>query len=279
MNDKSNTPDGDENLGIENDFLKMKLMLEQGAQFGSVEERNEDFSPELENQFLRNIIDFEKQFAEHKLIKVFDKIGRPVKFKPVDEIPEADIDNAWDELDEYLNKNSIDLAVCSPNISKKELYRFTVEELFDYEIDDMDLLGMVTCFTYDQFYPDHVYENTRMAIEECLNYILRKQPMEWAEDFRKEDLQLNQHSSLSVEELKIIVNMFKQAYDELEIKEITENECVVAEKESWVSGTYEVLASFGGDSCTLSGNWKVIFEKDHLGYWNIVNVQLEGVRF
>lgn len=278
MNDKSNTPGGDENLEMENDFLKMKLMLELGAQFGSIGESNENFSPEIENQFLRNIMEFEKQFAEHKLIKIFDKIGRPLKFKPVHEIPVADIDKAWGELNEYLNMNRIELAVCSPNISKRELYRFTVEELFEYEIDDMDMPGMVTCFTYDEFYPDHIYENTRMATEECINYILQKQPMEWTDDFRKEDLQLNQHSSLSIEEFKILVNMFKQAYDDLEIKKIIESECVVAEKESWVSGTYEVLALFGGDSCTMSGNWKVIFEKDDLDYWNIINVQLEGIR-
>jgi hypothetical protein len=278
MND-SNIPRGNENLKMENDFLKMKLMLEQGAQFGSINNVNENIAPEIENQFLRNIMEFEKQFAEHKLIKVFDKIGKPTQFKPVSQIHDVDIDNAWHELDKYLNSYNIDLAVCSPNISNKELYRFTVEELFDYEIDDMDMPGMVTCFTYDQFYPDHVYENTRIAIEECVSYILRKQPMEWTEHFRKENIQLNQHSSLSEEELKIIVNMFKQAYDELEIKEITGNECVVAEKESRVNGTYSVLASSGVDSCMLAGNWKVVFEKDDLGYWNIINVQIEGIPF
>lgn len=278
MNENSNTPTGDENMEMENDFLKMKLMLEQGAQFGSIGERDEDFTPEIENQFLRNIMEFEKQYAAHKLIKVFDKIGKPTQFKPVNEVHDVDIDNAWHELDKYLNSHGIDLGVCSPNISKKELYRFTLEELFEYEMDDMEMPGMVCCFIYDEFHPDPVYENTRIATTECINYILQKAPMEWMHNFRKENLQLNQHSSLSEEELKIIVNMFKQAYDELEIKAITETECVVAEKESWVSGTYEVLALFGGDSCTLSGNWKVIFEKDDLGYWNIINVQLEGIR-
>ena len=55
------------------------------------------------------------------MIKVFDRIKRPTHFKPLNEIPDNEIGKAWDELDTYLNKYNIDLAVCSPNISNREL--------------------------------------------------------------------------------------------------------------------------------------------------------------
>ncbi len=272
-----NFPDDDQ-LEDENNFLKMKLMLEKGATFGTADSK--DLSPEIEHQFLKNIMEFEKQFEEHKTIRVFDKIEKPTHFKPAADIPDEEIEKAWEALSDLLRKHGISLDVCSPNISKRELYRFTVEELFEYEMDDIDIPGMMHGFIYDEFYPDPVYENTNAATEDCINYILRKEPMEWTPHFRKENLQLNQHVSLSEEELKIIVNMFKLAYDDLEIKEIIETESIVDENISWVTGTYNVVALSGKDACTLAGNWKVGFEKDdELGYWYINNVQVEGINF
>jgi hypothetical protein len=101
----------------------------------------------VENEFLNYIIAYEKQAAERKTIKVFDRIGRPGHFKPVDAIPEDKIESAWNQLNAFLNKYNIDLAVCSPNISKRELYRFTTQELFDHAMDDLNVPGMTTCFT------------------------------------------------------------------------------------------------------------------------------------
>ena len=49
--------DPEENLRMQNDFLKMKMMAESGAIFGGVE----GLPPEIENQFLNNILEFEKQ--------------------------------------------------------------------------------------------------------------------------------------------------------------------------------------------------------------------------
>jgi len=95
----------EDRLKAENEFLKMKLMLEHGAKFGGNE--NSELPAELENAFLNNMAAFEKQFEEHKTIKVFDKIGRPEHFKPVNEIPDSEIDKAWSELRDYLNEYGI----------------------------------------------------------------------------------------------------------------------------------------------------------------------------
>src|SRR5687767_12518157 len=127
----------EERLKVVNEFLKMKLMLERGGQFGSNENKESPLSPEIENQFLNNIMAFEKQFEEHKTIKVFDKIGRPQHFKAVAEISDEEMPGAWGELSEHLNAHGVDMAVCSTNISVIELYRFTTEELFLHEMDDM----------------------------------------------------------------------------------------------------------------------------------------------
>lgn len=65
-------------------------------------EECEALNPELENAFLNNIIEFEKQFQQRKAITIFDKIGKPQHFKPVHEIPDAAIETKWNNLLEYM---------------------------------------------------------------------------------------------------------------------------------------------------------------------------------
>jgi hypothetical protein len=268
----------EEKLKAENDFLKMKIMLEHGAQFGGNE--NNELPAEVENEFLNNMMAFEKQFGEHKTIKIFDKIGRPQHFRPVNEISDDNIDKAWNELCDYMNEHGIDLDVCSPNITVRELYRFTTEELFEHETDDMDLPGFTTNFIYDEFHPDPVYDNMKIATDDCINYILQKEPMEWTHHFRKENLRLNDQHPLTIDELKDLVSKYKTAYDNLEIKEIAADHCVVNVKDSFVAGTYLITAAANLNSYTLSGNWKVILECDEeSGYWYITEIEIEGINF
>ncbi len=205
-------------LKTENDFLKMKIMLEKGGHFMGGDDH--EVPPEIENDFLNNILAFEEQFEKQKRIKVFDKIGKPAHFLPAGEIDDSEMDNAWNELNEYMRQYNINLDVCSPNIGSRELYRFTTEELFNHETDDINLPGWSTNFIYDEFYPDPVYENTRAAVEDCVKQILCKEPIEWTHVFWRENLRLNDRYALNVDQLKEVINRFKDAYDDLEIIEL-----------------------------------------------------------
>lgn len=279
MTENSSQMDKNEKLKAENDYLKMKLMLEQGAQFGA--SGNPDpLPPEMENIFLNNVIAFEREFAKNKTIRLFDKIGRPAHFRPVHEIPDEDIARAWMDLREYLFNHEIVLDACSPNVTERELYRFATEELFNQEIDDMNLPGWTTNFIYDEFYPDPVYDNTRTAINSCINYILQKEPLEWTQNFTRDNLRLNGHSPLTVEELKTLTSRFKNCYDEIDIKEIGSSDCTVDGKECQVTGSYSITATYDKTICPLSGEWKVRFRfNDEMGYWYITEVDIEGIEF
>ena len=268
----------EEKLKAENDFLKMKMMLEKGAEFGAMS-NNDDFTPEMENLFLKNIIDFEEQLENSERITVFERIGKPRHFKSPTEINDPELENLWIELSELMSNNGITLDCCSPNISKRELYRFVVEELFQHEIDKIALPGWYTTFIYDEFHPDPVYENSTAAIEEC-RQILGEEQMRWLHNFRKENLRLNDHYPLTEVGLKDVVNRFKEAYDELEIIEIKDNFCSVTENESRVKGVYEVKAVIGKESILLRGDWAVRFEwNPQVGYWYISEVLIEGISF
>jgi len=276
MAEERNLPDHDQKLKEENDFLKMKLMLERGAFFG---EQNVELPAGIENQFLNNVMTFEKQFEERKTIKLFDKINRPQHFKSVADVPEEEINEAYNSLLDYLHRYSIDFSVCSPNISTRELYRFITEELFEHETDDMDLPGWITGFIYDEFHPDPIYDNTTAA-EDCINEILRKEPMEWTPQFRDENLQLNEHSRITIEEFKNVVKRFKMAYNNIEINFVKTTGCSVCEEKSWVNGDYKISVTSANDRYALTGGWKIAFEKNEdFGYWYINSVQVDGINF
>lgn len=134
-------------LRAENDFLKMKLMLENGARFGG----SPDIDPALENIFLNNIIQFEKQFNEKKFIKVFDKLGKPV-ITPLELIDEAEIDEHWQSLNKLMLHNGIQLNAASKKVTARELYHFSTEILFNEEIEEFDIPNLVSCFLYEDFF-------------------------------------------------------------------------------------------------------------------------------
>jgi len=281
MNIEFNNLNNEEKLKAENDFLKMKIMLEHGAEFGSMQACKEGLDPEIENQFLKNIMLFEEQFAkERKIILLYDKIGRPSQFKPVSEISDSEIDAAWKQLDEYLQNHQINLGVLSPRVTAKELYRFTVEELFEHEMDDMHLPGFTTNFTYDEFYPDFEFENTNTATDDCIKEILSKVPLGWMVNFKKENLQLNNYQSLTEDEFRVKVNQFKNAYDDMSPAEITAINCSLDDNQCRVNGYFSMTAILQQEDIPLSGTWLVEFERDFdLGYWNIHNVQIESIKF
>src|SRR5450759_619983 len=279
MNEDFNHLSDEEKLKAENEFLKMKLMLEQGAQFGTMQTDSE-LPAGIENQFLNYIMAYEKQAVERKMIKIFDKIERPNHFKPGNEIPEDEIEYAWNNLDEYLRKDSIELSVCSPSISDRELDRFTTEELFNHEMNDMNVPGMMSCFTYDEFYPDYKYDNTRHAVEDCIEVILKKKHFDWMPLLKKENLRINDHYPVSEKEYINLINRFKDAYEDIQLQEMNDPVCTIEGNSCYVKGNYDVTLTFSSEEIFINGEWMVEYEFDEdFGFWEIANVQMEGINF
>ncbi len=266
----------EERIRAENSILKMKLMLENGARFS---EQKEPIPAEIEHEFLKQVIAFEKQLEDYKMVRVFDKIGRPDRFKPVAEISDNGFDMAWQELDEYMRDRGVCLDACSPNVNTRELYRFAVEELFEKEIEDFSLPGMTYCFIYDEFYPDAVYDNEQTALN-VISRILRRDLIEYLPHLRQKNLQLNERQPLTNEEFRWYVNQFKQAYEDIGEGEIERGECSVNNGYSIVSGQYKLRVSLQTEYLHLQGQWTIEFEYDEeLGFWYVFNVQIEGINF
>ena len=264
----------EQKLKAENEFLKMKLMLERGASFGT---GNDTALPAgVENEFLNYIEEFEKQFEQQKAIRVFERIEKPTKFKPVSEIPDSEIEQAWQGLSDYLNKYGVSLDVCSPNISRRELYRFTTEELFKYEMGDISIPGMMTNFIYDEFYPDPIYDNSRLIEQDLFKDIFRKDDLFYEMHYSKEGFVFNR---LQYDDFKIYcekINRFKSLFDQIKLEECNIVDCTVNEKESRVIGNYKAIAKSGNSETIFAGKFNVKLVISELGYWDMKEIQING---
>ena len=101
-----------DSLQAENDFLKMKLMLEKGAVFGSAGPCKA--TPEEEHAFLQSVIEMEEAFERSDMVTIFERIGRPAQFKPVSQVSDQAMDTAWNQLNEFLRFHGIVLSVSTP---------------------------------------------------------------------------------------------------------------------------------------------------------------------
>ena len=174
----------------------------------------------------------------------------------------------------------ISLDVNSPNILPREIYRFAVEELFNEKMEDFNIPGMIFHFIYDEYHPDPVYENAKIATDNCLAEILSSQPMDYMFWFKREGLQLNEHRNLTVDQFKEKIQLFKDSYDYIADPEFSKIESHVEDNLSFVKGLFRVYAHLNNEVIELSGKWLVNIEKDPMtNCWDIASVQVEGVRF
>jgi hypothetical protein len=157
-----------EDLNTENEIKKIKLALEHGMDF-SKSFSDTELPPEIEGKFLDHIQEWEDQFAQHKMISIYDLAGKP-SFRPLAEIPANEVETELNRILEILQQHSIVLdTLCE--VEDRELYRFVTEELLNKETNDVRIEGMMHCFTYEEYYPNHEYD-IKNRCTELVNHII-----------------------------------------------------------------------------------------------------------
>jgi hypothetical protein len=143
--------DPGENLRLENEFLKMKMMAESGGIFGG--NGDSGIPPEIENQWLKNVMEFEKAYANAKPQKMFDLLGKPF-FEDEKNLDDKRLSDEFIRLNKLLDDHNINVDFLAPQPDRVK-YHFITRELFEHEADFMPLKGMSTNFIYEEFHPDH----------------------------------------------------------------------------------------------------------------------------
>jgi len=141
--------DPEENLRIENEILHLKLKAELGGELISTE----TLSPDLENTFLKNVLEFERAFANSQQVKIIDFLGRP-SFRKAHDLADHEMESALEYVCALMREKSIVIDF-SGNYDLRLKYSFITEELFEYETDIIHIPGMITHYIYEEFHPSH----------------------------------------------------------------------------------------------------------------------------
>ena len=267
-----------EALKVENEVIKMKLMLEHGAEFRYSEEAP-PLSAETEHEFLNYIMDFEQQEALAREGTVFEVLGRPQHFPDVDLVSDDEITEVLQDLLQYMKSRGIELTVFSPNVTAREIYRFVTRELFEHRMLHMNMPGMITCFIYDEFHPDHPYENSRTAVNECLKEIFQDDELQWTFQY-EQTLRINDHKGLTIDLFRRLINTFKKKFNHIEPLSFDTTECLITGDHCVVSGKYEICFTTKDEHLLRMGQWNINFRYwEELDIWMIYEIQVEGIEF
>ncbi len=167
-NPLSNNPE--ENLKIENELMRIKLQAQYGEAFQM--EANENLPPEIENQFLKNILQFEQEYASMEFATVYERTGKPF-FKPLAEMEPDGILPAIKNLQTRMEENGIILDFIDGPYPAATMYRFITEEFFNHEVSKTAVAGMTDNFAYEEFHPNHKADIEKRTHEFLLGWFRR----------------------------------------------------------------------------------------------------------
>jgi len=154
-----------ENMKLENEFLKIKLQAQYGD--GFFMKGDAALPPEIENQFLKNMIAFEDNSKNAELTTVYEKIGSPA-FKKVNELEKEEVATALESITVAMQEHGVSLDICDGPYPDEVIYTFITEELFGLEIEKESMFGGGWHFIYEEFYP-----NDKVDIEKNTHEFLK----------------------------------------------------------------------------------------------------------
>lgn len=166
-------------LSTENELMKLKMMAEFGGDFVG----GDDIPPDIENQFLKQILNFHKLHDNSKVTTVYKYIGEP-EYNHVHDLSDKEVVKELKHLMKLMEKNGVSLTVLAET-PKREVYRFITEELFKHEIEDIKVKGWLNQFVYEEFYPNPGYDVKHTAFL-CLESIFSKNSHLITEHFSEE---------------------------------------------------------------------------------------------
>ena len=271
-NNEKLTPE--EKLQQENNLLKAKLIAENGAHF--YENDDSEISSEMENKWLKYLSNYEKMQKKAKIISVYEKIGKP-EFKASHAMDDTELSNALDTLIDKMDQNGIQLACLADDYEDRVIYEFITTELFDHEIEDMKMEGLYTCFTYEDFHPNHDYDLRRQS-EDFITSLLSLEWHEIDDTFLHDTITDANGAVMSKNEFRRKIHRFQESFHSFNILKMDITRCWFDLEKG--KATVEMTLSYKaltetGEKSRISGKavLSLLIDND---FWNIENVAVPG---
>lgn len=276
--DEKFSDDPKENMDMENQFLKMKLMAETGARFY---EGESGLPPEIMNQWLKNIAQFEEEYANAKQKALREILGFP-DFRPSSELNENEFGETFDNLQQTLKKSGVEVSFLRERDDRFK-YDFITGELLDHETTLFP--GMVTTFIYEEFYPDHELD-IRNRTKEFFNAFFERRLGVSDSPYFDDDFIFPDGRIVTSNEM---MQRFQSMYDavpefentfysiekiDFELKKNPESGDETGMGYSEGTVAYELIFS-NGDRKPIEGPFKIYFHMRH-GWWDIFFFYLSG---
>jgi hypothetical protein len=276
MNQENNNfyDDDDDELSAENALLKLKLEMQYG-----MSNLNSSLPPELENEFLKYVSAFEESYKNAKTISVYEFIGKP-EFKSYDKLTPAEITSQLESLWLLMDTKGVSFStICE--YEDEVLYRFITEELFQKEIDDMRIPGMMCCFTYEEFYPNHANDLEKHTNEIAENIFNSPFDISFSEYQFADEIILNENAITKELFFQRIIQ-FQEYHQNLTIKEIKIGDITFDLKscDAMVKSTITFDIIFHGHSTAQTMTIPVEFSyKYHFDWWVLNGFSTATMKF
>jgi hypothetical protein len=270
--------DPTENMKIENEFLKIKLKAQYGDGF-FMQEGEHGLPPELENQFLKQMMQFEENYEKAEYISLYEKIGKPT-FKPLEELSTNEKKDEIKRLTEIMESHGIMLDINEGPYDDDVIYTFIIKELFEQEVEKESLIeGGFWHFCYEEFHPNdkvEIEKNTHEFLQHWFNKGFNEYSSELAYHFI-----LPEGKEIDRDAFFKKVNMFfdsfvqfkNDGYNVDEVKfELYDNNAGMGHAEGTL--TYDAEME-NGEIIQYKGPFKLYMQREDK-YWSVVYFVMPG---
>jgi len=275
MPDQPLSDDPEENLRMENELLRLKLKAELGGESHSIS----DIDPEIENEFLKNVLAFEHNFANSKPAKVYDLLGKP-DFKRPDDLDDNSVSKALEEITELMSEKNIEVYF-GDGYDDRTKYHFITEELFEHETTFAPMPGMTTNFDYEEFHPNHKKDIEKRGEEFISGWFKRdfsERSWELADHFILPDRKILSKADV-VAQLQRIFDACTAFTNEKYIINDTGFELDEANGIGHAGGMvrYDAVLE-NGEIIPIGGHFKLYMTLEH-GWWSIFHINFPGFKY
>jgi hypothetical protein len=255
---------------MENQLMKLQLENILGGQIMSGS--NDGIPAEIENLFLKNIIEFEKQVTTSTKVTVNDLLKNPT-FKAADSLNEKQLKSELKKINLLLNKKFIQLDFLD-NYSDLIKYKFITEELINQETQTLNIPGMITHFIYEEFHPNHEFD-VKNKIKHFIYTMLDEEELD-SSNFKytcSNEILLNKQS-ISLKELEEKVKFFHLIHNAEEVMDYRKKELLFNKNntKAKVFGTLEFKKPGSKTKTKYDMNFEL---KNNDSLWEIISIDFE----
>jgi hypothetical protein len=261
-----------QDLIAENEALREKINTEFG---GTLSSAKSSLPPEIENQFLRSVYAFESMDRENiPKVPISKKIGDAV-FKRADSMSDEELHQELKKLVGTLYKHHVILNTVT-EYDERIIYEFILNELFPYEIENIDIPGYFCHFCYEDFHPNHEYD-LRRHTNEFVEQSIKKSLHEKYNDLYNIVISKT-GDALSPEEAFFRIKRSYLDFSKLELNKMEIEKVAIDETAALV----EFFIDYDGylpndEKVNLQGKATLQFTKDYGEFWYISKINMPGM--